>query len=237
MRLPTSLIAIILGSIALCFTPVKADSPRADSSDFMVALQFQHIKLWFAGKLTNWNLAGYELAQIEAGLQRAAGASSDKGASEQAARQVQAVRAAIDAKDGAAFAKAFGELTNGCNACHRAERHGFVTIQVPATSPFTNQLFVDQALEGRGLAHMICAACHVISDSPKEMAPVSRIPAPSFPELARRPSFSAEALRQLLASNHRRIGPDQTMPNPRLAEYQIEEIVAYFETLRAAAPR
>jgi hypothetical protein len=33
------------------------------------------------------------------------------------------------------------------------------------------------------------------------------------------------------------VGPDQTMPNPRLADYQIEEIIAYFETLRPDRPR
>lgn len=237
MRLRTSLIAIILGLLACPLSVAQADSPRAGLSDLMVAMQFQHIKLWFAGKLTNWNLAAYELDQIEAGLKPATAASSDSATSDLAARQVHAVRAAINAKDSTGFAKAYSELTNGCNACHRAQGHGFVTIQVPATSPFTDQLFVDQALEGRGLAHMICAACHVISDSPNEVAPVSRFPAPNFPELARRPSFSADSLRQLLASNHRRIGPDQTMPNPRLAEYQIEEIVAYFDTLRSAPPR
>jgi cytochrome c2 len=235
MRLPTLLIAAILGSFPFWPAAAQTDTARGGLSDLMVAMQFQHTKLWFAGKLGNWNLAAYELAQIEAGLKQAAKASSGEAASDRAG-QVRAVRAAIDARDGAGFVKAYGELTNGCNACHRAERHGFITIQTPATSPFTDQLFVDQAAEGRGLAHMICAACHVTSASPNE-APVSRFPAPSFIEVARRPSFSTDSLRQLLASNHRRVGPDQTMPNPRLADYQIEEIIAYFETLRPDRPR
>jgi hypothetical protein len=62
-------------------------------------------------------------------------------------------------------------------------------------------------------------------------------PAPSFAELVRRPSFTDASLRQLLASNHRRVGPDQAMPNPRLSDSQIEEIVAYFDDLKAEQGR
>jgi hypothetical protein len=40
-------------------------------------------------------------------------------------------------------------------------------------------------------------------------------------------------LRELLASEHRRVGPDKAMPNPRLNDAQIAEIVAYFEALKA----
>jgi hypothetical protein len=36
-----------------------------------------------------------------------------------------------------------------------------------------------------------------------------------------------------LASNHRRIGHEQAMLNPHLSEDQIEQIVAYFEVLKA----
>ena len=34
-------------------------------------------------------------------------------------------------------------------------------------------------------------------------------------------------------AEHRHVGPEQAMPNPRLNDYQIEAIVAYFETLKA----
>ena len=36
----------------------------------------------------------------------------------------------------------------------------------------------------------------------------------------------------MLSSGHRYVGPNQAMPNPRLAQYQIDEIVALFDTLR-----
>jgi len=237
MRLRTLLAIAMLAIVSLPQAMGQADSARGDIalSDLMVALQFQHIKLWFAGRLSNWPLATYELNRIEAGLQQAA--KSGDPHLDQAASQVQALRSAIEARDITAFTKAFGELTNGCNGCHRAEGKGFITVQVPTTNlPFTNQLFVDQIAEGRALAHAICGNCHVVSDSANER-PDSRIPAPSFPELASRPGFSAEIIREMLTSGHRHLGPNQAMPNPRLASYQIEEVVAFFQTLQAQSAR
>ena len=237
MRLRTLLAIAMLAIMSLPQAMGQADSARADkaSSDLMVALQFQHIKLWFAGRLSNWPLATYELNQIEAGLQQSAKPGDQR--LDRAAGQVQALRSAIEARDITAFTKAYGELTNGCNGCHRAEGKGFIAVQVPTTNlPFTNQLFVDQIAEGRALAHAICGNCHVVSDSANER-PDSRIPAPGFPELASRPGFSADVIREMLTSGHRHLGPNQAMPNPRLASYQIEEVVAFFETLQAQSAR
>jgi hypothetical protein len=39
---------------------------------------------------------------------------------------------AIQAKDGAAFAKAYSDLTDACNSCHQALNHGAVEITVPS---------------------------------------------------------------------------------------------------------
>ncbi|ULK96315.1 hypothetical protein [Bradyrhizobium sp. I71] len=39
------------------------------------------------------------------------------------------------------------------------------------------------------------------------------------------------------AIEYRRLGPDQAIPNPQLAEYQIDEVAAYLEMLRAGPLR
>ena len=231
--------AAIVAMLPLANAGAQPNLPRADSaptqlSDLMVALQFQHIKLWFAGKLSNWNLAHYELRQLQANLQKATSLSSDSLRSSQTTEQLQALDRAIQLKDGDAFAKAYSDLTIGCNACHRASGFGWITIQVPSSEPFSDQLFEDQIAQGRALAHGTCGTCHVVSDAARE-SPDSRYPAPSFGEIAGRASFSADDLRRLLTSNHRRVGPDKAMLNPRLAEYQIEAIVAYFATLQGRA--
>src|ERR1700737_4195705 len=36
--------------------------------DLMSAIQLRHMKLWFAGKALNWELAAYELRQLDTGL-------------------------------------------------------------------------------------------------------------------------------------------------------------------------
>jgi hypothetical protein len=37
----------------------------------MTAIQLRHMKLWFAGKALNWELAAYELRQLDTGLMEA----------------------------------------------------------------------------------------------------------------------------------------------------------------------
>jgi hypothetical protein len=48
---------------------------------------------------------------------------------------------AIKAQDAKKFAAAYGELTQGCNACHASLDHPFVVIKVPDASVFPNQDF------------------------------------------------------------------------------------------------
>jgi cytochrome c1 len=50
--------------------------------------------------------------------------------------------------------------------------------------------------------------------------------------LAQRPQLTEPALRDFLASSHGGMGPHQAMPNPRLADYQIDEIVAFMMSLK-----
>ncbi len=240
MRAP--FIAILLPLVLPLFLPEQAPaqqpadqatrSDRPGLCELMTATQFRHIKLWFAGKLGNWKLAAYELDQLTASLNEAARRIPAGGSAVDTGRQVTSLRSAIDAKDLAGFTKAYSELTIACNACHRAAGRGFITLQVPAVSPFTDQDFADQVAEGRRLAYTICGVCHVVPDKPNVPLGMS-FSAPSFVDLARRPAFTEATLRQLLASEHRRVGPAQAMPNPRLNDNQIDAIVAYFEVLKA----
>jgi hypothetical protein len=54
-----------------------------------------------------------------------------------------AVDAAIKAKDGAAFTKAYADLTASCNACHQSADHAMIVIQAPtvAGAAFPDQDF------------------------------------------------------------------------------------------------
>ena len=112
--------------------------------EIMLAKQWRHIKLWFAGKQQNWNLAAYELAQLRASLVDAATLYSNIPVNDVVIMMepIQSLNKAIETKDSARFTKAFNELTAGCNACHREMGREFIEIKVPAESPFSNQTFV-----------------------------------------------------------------------------------------------
>ncbi|MBC9881150.1 cytochrome c [Bradyrhizobium sp. INPA01-394B] len=238
MRLLTFFILASFATVAVSSTKAPAETTPAPGalSELMTRLQLQHAKLWFAGKLSNWGLASDEIQQIDRNLETAGNLLSDRSRLAVTKDRLQAVNEAILQKDGPAFTKAYSALTNDCNGCHRTSGFASITIEVPVRPPVSNQLFVDQLTEGRALAHASCGTCHVVDDAARQ-TPASRPAAPSFLEIANRPSFSADDLRQFLASSHRRLGPDQAMPNPRLADYQIEAIVAYLETLKAASGR
>ena len=114
--------------------------------DIMDAAQTRHSKLWFAAKAGNWELAAYELRQLKASLVEAAMLYSGIPVSNVTtlAQPLQSVSDAIDAKDGRRFAKSFGELTDGCNSCHRSMGRAFILMRQPVDGPFGNQVFPPQ---------------------------------------------------------------------------------------------
>jgi len=57
------------------------------------------------------------------------------------AQPLDALDRAIKNRDSARFTKAFSDLTVTCNACHEAAHVGFIRMQIPTTSPFSDQLF------------------------------------------------------------------------------------------------
>ena len=111
--------------------------------DIMGAMQLRHFKLWYAGKSRNWELAAYEMGQIEDSFANAARLYKNIPVEKinMIERPTMALQSAIDAKDGKHFADAFDNLTAACNACHEAAKVGFIAIKVPTASPFSNQSF------------------------------------------------------------------------------------------------
>lgn len=114
--------------------------------DLMQTLQLRHAKLWFAGAAGNWELAAFEVHEIEENLERIARwhADSEDIATGPAIKvHMQSGRYAIEQsiarQDSKDFAVAFDRFTQGCNACHRATKHGFIVIRRPAREPVSNQ--------------------------------------------------------------------------------------------------
>jgi hypothetical protein len=136
--------------------PLDAQQPQPGSAnaylpvlaDIMSGTQLRHLKLAYSGKVKNWQLADYELGQIQKSFADAAQlypvfkniplADLIKNESEP---PLADLRKAIDAKNLDDFAGAFGRLTDACNRCHRAAGVGFIVVRIPTSSPFSNQLF------------------------------------------------------------------------------------------------
>jgi hypothetical protein len=121
----------------------QSSSYSASLGDIMGAMQWRHIKLWYAGEADDWDLAGYELEQINDTFVQAAMLYRNIPVNyiAAAAKPLLMLREAVAAKDGAKFAHGFADLTAACNGCHQAAKIGFIAIQTPTSSPFSDQKF------------------------------------------------------------------------------------------------
>lgn len=89
------------------------------------------------------------------------------------------------------------------------------------------------AKHGHSLALIVCGYCHVAAPD-QDTVPLRRPPGPKFTDIAKRKEYTAQRLRSFLESTHRGMDRPQGMPNPQLADYQYDELAAYFDQLRQA---
>jgi cytochrome c len=154
MKLRGYMAALLMACSLTSFAIAQSGNMRATTSeqyaprlgDIMNTVQSRHIKLSFAGKGKNWELAAYELRQLKAGLVEAAVMYEGIPVTNVTTMTapIQSIDEAIAAKDSRRFAKLFGELTEGCNACHQSMARGYITMRVPTEHPFSNQVFSPQ---------------------------------------------------------------------------------------------
>jgi hypothetical protein len=147
---------IILASISLALPSVAQEPvpyayrPSRQGEGYIPTLaaimreiQLCHIKLFYAGQQSNWPLANYEVAQIENNLSNAVQLYQNipietiKVIDQPLVDLSQAVKA----KDKVRLTRAFIDMTNACNSCHEAANVDFISIQVPTSSPFSDQSF------------------------------------------------------------------------------------------------
>jgi hypothetical protein len=140
-------LAALAGSMTIALAqqpeiPLMSDNgPRL--ADLMEGTQSRHSKLWFAGKAGNWNLAAYEIKQIQSRLEDAATLYLGLPVTDLTtmAGPLRAAAEAVKAKDGKRFDVAFDEVTRACNACHDASNRAYIIIKRPTAPPFSNQTF------------------------------------------------------------------------------------------------
>jgi hypothetical protein len=141
--------AIVLTASVLCAAAQPAREPYAPGlGEFMTATQLRHAKLWFAGEANNWDLAAYEIDEIEEGLDDARkqfptheGVPVGDMIKANIDPAIVVLREAVAAKSSAKFRVAFDNLTGACNTCHAGAGKPFIRIQRPTAPPLSNQNF------------------------------------------------------------------------------------------------
>ena len=128
----------------------KIDEMKPGLGEIMGVIQQHHAKLYFSLNAANWDLATYQLDEIGEGFddvvkyyphfKEVKAALSDL-VPRFIKPSLSNLEAALKKKDKPAALKYFGELTTGCNGCHAAASHPFISIQVPHGDEFTNQKF------------------------------------------------------------------------------------------------
>lgn len=148
MRFRFYILVLLVLPVLIPFAIVKSGAQDNERhvlrlADIMSATQLRHMKLWFAGQSSNWELAAYELRQFRESLIEAASLYPGIPVTNVTtmADSIEAVADAIKAKDTRTFVTTFISLTAGCNSCHQSMERGFIVIKVPTASPFSDQVF------------------------------------------------------------------------------------------------
>jgi hypothetical protein len=116
----------------------------------MSAAQNQHLKLWFAGRAKNWELAAYQLRQLTDSLAEAAVLYPGIPVSNITTMKepLLSVADAVLAGDGRGFTASMRKLTDGCNGCHASMDRGYVVMALPTDQqPPANQVFAPPATD------------------------------------------------------------------------------------------
>lgn len=99
----------------------------------MVEVGYRYGELYWAGRDGNWEFSAYQIEKIRTAMRNAIQRRPARGASAQVLEGViPGVEAALRARDRGQFTRSFDALTQSCNACHKAERVGFITVAPPS---------------------------------------------------------------------------------------------------------
>lgn len=107
---------------------------------------------------------------------------------------------------------------------------GLGTVVVLMTAAQAASAAVDIA-EGRRLALLVCASCHVVGpDQPHK--PILDPPAPPFTQIAADAAQTESSIAAYIATTHQTMASPAGMPNPQLLESQRRDVAAYLMSLR-----
>jgi len=127
---------------------VQLQETLPDIGEYMTTFQLHIGKLWFAVKASNWELADYEVNELNESMEAAEALHSVKNDVNisgvlNAVRQTEVAGMAdsIKNKNALEFQKNYDETLSACNGCHESAGFKFIRIVRPTAPPVTNQLW------------------------------------------------------------------------------------------------
>ena len=130
--------------------PSAAEAYTPGLGEIMTLQQMRHTKLWLAAEAGNWDLAAYEVKELQEGFDDVVTFHPTHDESPVAPKDaipkmvtapMKELAAAVAMKDQKQFEQKFDELTTKCNDCHQATNVGFNRVQRPTGNPYPNQVF------------------------------------------------------------------------------------------------
>ena len=103
---------------------------EVDLAPFMIRNAYHFATLYHAARAARWELASYQADELEENLTQAARAGGPYAQSLEDYRKeyLQPLRQAIASQQAEQTRTAFQAAVEGCNDCHKATQHAFITI-------------------------------------------------------------------------------------------------------------
>ena len=103
---------------------------EVDLAPFMIRNAYHFATLYHAARAARWDLAAYEAEELGENLTQAASVAGPYAQSlkDYVKDYVQPLQQAITTHQTEPFRTAFQAAVEGCNDCHKATRHAFITI-------------------------------------------------------------------------------------------------------------
>lgn len=125
---------------------VKRKEIAPGLGEYMTTIQLHTGKLWFAAKASNWELAAYELHELEETMETVTKLNVEKNGVKisnvmdaMLQTQIAQLEESIKQNNQTEFQKAYDETLSACNGCHTESGHKFIQVVRPTAPPVTNQ--------------------------------------------------------------------------------------------------
>jgi hypothetical protein len=111
-----------------------------DLAPFMIRNAYHFATLYHAARAERWELAAYQAEELEENLRKAVKVADPFAPflKDFLKEHVRPLQRAVETRNATQFRTTFQAAVEGCNDCHKATQHGFITIpqEPPALSIF-----------------------------------------------------------------------------------------------------